>query len=174
MGYSPLIYTGSVRELLHLLKYQSRYELGEPFGYIMGAAADFASEWNPDALVPVPLHPDRLERRGYNQAELLAQGAARFLHIPVMADAVLRVRATPPQNSLSPHERKQNMQGAFYVQVPSKVAGRKILMVDDVHTTGATLNALGLELMHAGAESVRFVTLAVAVNPQALTGNLLE
>jgi predicted amidophosphoribosyltransferase len=92
----------------------------------------------------------------------------------VWSDVVVRQKATPSQSTLSPIERKKNMQAAFAVPTPGNVAQRNILVVDDVHTTGATLTSLGMELYRAGASSVRFVTLAVAVDPTALAGNLLE
>jgi ComF family protein len=108
--------------------------------------------------VPVPLHWSRRLRRGYNQAEILARGLARRHGLPLVR-GLRRLRATPPQQG-DPALRRQNVQHAFAVRAPRAVAGRRLLLVDDVFTTGATLNACARTLREAGAAAVGALTLA--------------
>lgn len=173
-GRSALVYTGAVRTLVHELKFRAAYELGVPLGVIVAAVARFADGWRPQVIVPVPLHRDRLEERGFNQSELLAKGASGLLRCQVASDALARDKPTVPQSSLHETERWRNVQSAFTVPNPGKVRNRRVLLVDDVFTTGATLNAAGGALLQAGAADVRFATLAVAVNPTDLAGISLK
>ena len=112
-----------------------------------------------DALVPVPLHPRRLRERGYNQAELLAQQMGRRLGVPVAARSLVRVRNTPAQaRSENRETRRANVAAAF--RAKDAFDGRRVLLVDDVCTTGATLEACAAALREAGAQEVWGVTLA--------------
>ena len=117
-----------------------------------------------DAVVPVPLHWRRRLSRGYNQSELIAAPLARGLGLPLLA-ALAKRRATRPQSRLPRQERMENLRRAFAVRRPSRIAGRRLLLVDDVTTTGATLNVASAALMAAGAAAV--VALAVAKTPEA-------
>ncbi len=110
-----------------------------------------------DLLVPVPLHPRRLKARGFNQALLLAQG---LTEAPVALDVLLRVRHTVPQLKLNPRERRDNVKGAFAVPDPARVKGKKILLVDDLFTTGATVRECARVLRRAGARRVEVLTVA--------------
>jgi ComF family protein len=107
-----------------------------------------------DALVPVPLDAARLRARGYNQAALLAASLGAALGWPVLPDALQRTRPTRPQVGLSPRERRANVRGAFGCPAPSLVQGRRLLLIDDVMTTGATLDACAEALVVAGAARV--------------------
>lgn len=115
------------------------------------------TDW--DALVPVPLHWLRRWRRGFNQAEVLARAVGRRHGLPVLRRALRRVRATPPQQG-GPEARRTNVREAFAVTVPVRVEGRRLLLVDDVFTTGATANACAGALLRAGAAEVGVLTLA--------------
>jgi ComF family protein len=109
-------------------------------------------------LVPVPLHPLRLRQRGYNQSALIALGTGRKID----ARALERIRDTPPQAGLGAEQRRRNLAGAFRARA-ERVRGRRVILVDDVVTTGATVEAASRELLRAGAQSVDVLTLARAV-----------
>lgn len=108
----------------------------------------------PDLLIPLPLHPARLRERGFNQSHLLATQLSRTLHIPLLAHAATRVRDTLPQSSLPWRERGKNMQRAFDLTAGTEVIGKHIAIVDDVMTTGASIEALARTLRRAGARQV--------------------
>jgi ComF family protein len=120
-------------------------------------------------IVPVPLHPARQRERGYNQADLLAQALGGMIDVPVVTKGLRRVRHTQPQVNLNASERGENVRGAFIYQMSEKgcsdvaVNGRRVLLIDDVCTTGSTLEACSLALKAAGASTVWGFTLARAV-----------
>jgi ComF family protein len=128
-------------------------------GAELAAAADF--------LVPVPLHWTRLFRRRYNQAAILALAVARETAKPALPDLLQRTKRTPSQGRMSPSERRRNIRGAFRVKPASaaRIEGRRVLLIDDVMTTGATANACARALLRGGAEAVDVLTLARAVRP---------
>lgn len=146
-------YEGTVRQAIWQLKYQRQRRLAEPLGDMLaGACADLAPHI--DLIVPVPLHPSRQRQRGFNQAALLARRCALRLRLPARVDVLARVRATPPQVGLGVAARAANVAGAFAVRTPALVAGRCLLLVDDVCTSGATLAAAAEPLRAAGAVGV--------------------
>ena len=114
-----------------------------------------------DVIVPVPLHSSRLRERGYNQSELLGHQIARLLNLPVKADALQRIRHTKSQMELSASERHQNVANAFACADKS-LSGQTVLLIDDVCTTGSTLDACACALKQSGVTSVWAVTLAKA------------
>jgi ComF family protein len=126
-----------------------------------------------DVVVPVPLHAARQRERGYNQAELLAQKMERELKWQVETAALKRVRRTRPQVGLNSSERHANVRGAFVTE-PNLVQGRRILLIDDVHTTGATLDAAAEVLLAAGANSVSAYCLAGAGGAEDFSENDVE
>ena len=153
-------YTGTVRRALHELKYSGEQRLARPLG------AAIARRWaragaGGDLVVPVPVHRDRLRRRGYDQALLLAAVAARDLRLP-LASLLERGRATTAQFDLDRSARASNMQGAFRLRGDAGgiVEMRWVVLVDDVVTTGATLAACAVPLMAAGALAVSAITVA--------------
>lgn len=113
-----------------------------------------------DVVIPVPLHPARLAARGYNQAALLGAAVAGELAVPLVARALSRTRATPPQARLDRAARLGNVAGAFRVRMPARVRGRRVLLIDDVSTTGATLAACAAALREAGAAEVTALVVA--------------
>ncbi len=115
---------------------------------------------NVDVLVAVPLHPDRLREREYNQALLLAHHLGRHWNLPVLIDVLRRTKPTLPQTSLTRRERLKNLRRCFAVATPSAVEGKTALLVDDVFTTGTTVNECAKALRKAGAEAVYVQTLA--------------
>jgi ComF family protein len=156
---SAFLFAGPLRNAIHTFKYQGETRLAEPL-----ASAMQATIRPPDALngiVPVPLHPNHLAERGYNQSALLAEPLALAWGLPMMEAALTRTRQTRRQVGLSLDERRSNVDGAF-VADSSQVAGRRLLLIDDVCTTGATLDACAAALLGAGAQAVWGVTLARA------------
>jgi ComF family protein len=157
-------YGGALRHVVHALKFRGRQDLACRLAPLVEAAfrrSYRADEF--DLIVPVPLHRRRLRRRGYNQAALLAQPLGRSLGLKVVEDAVVRVRATAPQVGLSDAGRRANVRQAFRVGRDAAVVGRRVLLVDDVMTTGATVASAAAALMRSGAVRVSVLTLARAV-----------
>ncbi len=164
-GRSAAVYTGLVQEMVTSCKFKGERHLGVPLGELAGMAAwQAVYRWPVSALVPLPLHAERLVDRGYNQSLLLAERAAQSLRRPVWPAVLIRERTTAPQSGLRLRERVQNVMNAFTVPHPAVVAGKRLLLVDDVLTTGATVTAAAQALLQAGALEVRFATAAVAVS----------
>jgi ComF family protein len=156
-----------MREAIHALKFGGRPVLATPLGRLLAEAGARAlpappADWA-DGLVPVPLHPARLAERGFNQAELLAAPCAARWRVPVLSRALVRRRPTLPQTDLDPAARRANVRDAFRVPRPAAVEGRRVLLVDDVLTTGATVGAAARALRAAGAAAVGVLTLARVV-----------
>jgi ComF family protein len=151
-----------LREGIHAMKYGGSPQLATPFGERMARAWQAgAAGWAPDALAPVPLHAARQRERGYNQSERLAAVVALAIGCPLERAALVRQRATAQQAQLDREGRKANVAGAFVAR-PDRVSGRRILVIDDVYTTGATLRACADALYAAGATEVAALTLARA------------
>ena len=146
------IHEGPAREAVIALKYRRQRRLAEPLGDVLAGAVTHLG-LRPDVIVPVPLHARRRRERGYNQAELLAQRCARRLGLPYERALLVRSRATPPQVGLSGSERRVNVAGAFTVASAAdaaQMAGKRILLIDDVTTTGSTLDAAASVLVPFG------------------------
>jgi ComF family protein len=148
-----------MRELIHLLKYRRIAPLAEPLGRMMGSA--FPRDERFDAIVPMPLHWQRRWSRGFNQAELLARALSKQTGLPVRL-LVRRKRSTAAQAGLTNAGRRANVRGAFEVRRANSVRGLRILLIDDVFTTGATAGACAGALKRAGAERVAVLALARA------------
>lgn len=161
---SAFLYGGQVIPLVHRLKYTGAAHLCRPVAGFLdpGRSATGTESGLPGLLVPVPLHPRQLARRGYNQAGLLAREVSRWTGLPCNFVALERLRDTPSQARLDQQRRRVNVGGAFRA-APSEVRGRRILLVDDVMTTGATARACAAALLEAGAREVAVQTLARAV-----------
>ena len=119
-----------------------------------------------DVITPVPLHRWRLFMRTYNQAALLANALGRLAGKPVAPDALVRTKRTPSQGGLDRKERRRNVAKAFRVQRPDSIAGKRVLLIDDVLTTGATANACATSLHHAGAAAVDLLVVARVPGPR--------
>lgn len=150
-----------LEKLLYQLKYKGKKEVGEYCGRLMGEAIRNSAFATVDALIPLPLFPKKERLRGYNQAAMICEGIAGIMHIPVWKHAVQRITSTDTQTRKNRLERWANMQGRFHVPDAAKIAGRHVLLVDDVITTGATLEACGSVLVEAGAK-VSVLTLGYA------------
>ena len=154
--YSFGFYEGALRDLVHLFKYGRVASLAEPLGEMMLRVLPRHEAF--DLIVPMPMHWWRRWQRGFNQAELLARRIARSTGVPVKNP--LRRRATAPQAGLSHARRRANVAGAFRVKPRVRLDGRRILLVDDVFTTGATAGACAATLKKAGAARVVVLSLA--------------
>ncbi len=160
---AAFVYGGALARAITRFKYEGRPDLARPLGDLLWLAiAPHAPELRGSLVVPVPLHATRLAERGYNQAALLANRIAGRLDAPVRAVALARTRDTPGQATLGRSNRLSNVTHAFRVRKPGAVAGRAILLIDDVRTTGSTLRSCALALVQAGAASVRTAVLAQA------------
>jgi ComF family protein len=156
-----------MREAIHALKFGHRPAVAAPLGRLLAEAAPGGlptppADWA-EGLVPVPLHPARLAERGFNQAELLAAPCAARWRVPVLGRVLVRARPTRPQTDLDAEARRANVRDAFAVPRPVAVAGRRLLLIDDVLTTGATITAAAGALRAAGATAVGVLTLARVV-----------
>ena len=155
---------GPARRLVHRLKYGDRLELAQTMGAWMARAGDELLA-EADVLVPVPLHRSRLVRRRFNQSALLARAVSARCGVPVDVDALTRVKATPAQVGLTRTQRALNVQGAFRVEQAQRAAiqGRNVVLVDDVLTSGATINAASRALLRGGARRVDVLVFARVV-----------
>jgi ComF family protein len=152
-----------LERLLYQLKYNGKKEIGEYCGRLMGHAMQSSPFTSIDALVPLPLFPKKERMRGYNQSAVICDGIASVIHKPVWKNVIERTATTETQTRKNRIERWQNMEGRFRVRDAAKLSGRHVLLVDDVITTGATLESCGSELVVAGV-SVSILTLACAAS----------
>jgi ComF family protein len=169
------VYADTLRALVHLLKYDGMEGLAGMLGALAADQA-LAVEGLPQDMVvaPVPLWPGKRRQRGFNQAELLARGAVAAIRkrrpemrVRLAAGALERRRATQSQAGLSPHGRRANVRGAFFVPKPAVVDGQDVLLIDDIYTTGATARACAQALKSAGARRVWVATVARAQREDA-------
>ncbi|HEV8540354.1 MAG TPA: ComF family protein [Nitrospiraceae bacterium] len=157
-AWSLYPYVPPLQDAIRLFKYHGKVALTAALGDLMCAAV--RQPWEVDLLVPVPLHPSRLREREYNQAILLADRLNRRLHLPLSYDNLIRVRRTDPQTELSRAARLKNLRRSFAVRRPAEVKDKRILLLDDVMTTGTTVNECAKALRKAGAADVYVGTLA--------------
>ncbi|MCA0400699.1 MAG: ComF family protein [Proteobacteria bacterium] len=162
------LHEGAAKELVARLKYGERLDLARLMGRLMAQAGrDLLAD--ADLLVPVPMHPRRLWQRRYNQAALLANAVAKETTAPVLLDLLLRQRHTPPQVGLTREQRRGNLAGAFAIAPENRalVAGRRVVVIDDVRTTGSTLNACAHILRKAGASRIDVLTFTLVADGEA-------
>lgn len=152
---------GSIRQTVYRFKYGGRQEyaafLGREMALHLGKQI---LSWKPDALVPVPLHAKRLQKRGFNQAQLLAEELGRYLKVPVENNWILRVKNTVPQKFLDGRERQNNLKKAFIIG-QNDVKLNTIVIIDDIYTTGSTVNEIALLCRQHGVKRVYFAALSI-------------
>lgn len=162
-------YTGGLRELIHLLKYEQIRPAANVLGRMLADAARTLELIGEVTVIPVPLHASKLKLRGFNQSELIARAALPLLQrqgetaYTLEAVAMKRRRETPSQVGMTRDQRAENLRGAFAVTVPAMVRDKQVLLADDVLTTGATVNECTRVLKRAGAKRVWVATVARAV-----------
>jgi ComF family protein len=148
-----------MQHLMHQFKYKGNRELGLQLGRMMGDQLKKAGRFDADALLPLPLFPAKEKRRGYNQATILCEGMAESMGLPVIDNAITRPQHTETQTKKGRIERWKNMEGKFILTKPELIQNKHVLLVDDVVTTGATLEACGNELLKAENLQLSVVTL---------------
>ncbi|NJM15224.1 MAG: ComF family protein [Bacteroidales bacterium] len=152
-----------VQQLVHKFKYKGLKQLGPFLMSYLGSSLKDSDFQQIDMVLPVPLHRKKLLERGYNQSEMLAIALAKILNRPMEAGAVKRVHYNKTQTRKGRLDRLENVQGIFRVLKPQRIKGKHILIVDDVVTTGSTIESLATELLANGAGTISFVALAYAV-----------
>jgi ComF family protein len=164
-------YHGELRALVHLLKYDGMQPVARRLGALLADSLELLGADIPEQLlvIPVPMHAEKQRKRGFNHAHLLARAAARevarrhpdwALHLETTL--LQRMRVTVSQAGLTTHQRRENLRGAFFAPRPARLAGKHVLLIDDIYTTGATVRACSRVLRNAGAASVRVATVARA------------
>ncbi len=151
-----------IQHLMHQFKYKNNRELGLQLGRLIGGQLLQSGRFPVDALVPLPLFAAKERRRGYNQAVVLCEGMAAVMKIPVLKKAAVRTQHTETQTKKSRVERWQNIEGMFSLSNPEMLANKHILLVDDVVTTGATLEACGASLLEANNVKLSIACLCMA------------
>jgi ComF family protein len=154
---------GLVQDLIHSLKYENKPEIGVELGKIYAAVLKEHPYWSSlDMIIPVPLHPKKEFQRGYNQAEMWGKGLSEVLKIPVNKDILIRTDYSESQTKKARMDRFQNVQDVFKVNHPEKLTGKRIMIVDDVLTTGATIEACASRLLSAANVEVNVVCISLA------------
>jgi ComF family protein len=151
-----------IQQLLHQLKYKGAKELGHQLGCIMGEQLKSSGRFDIDALIPLPLFPSKEKKRGYNQATILCNGISETWGVPVWDNIIARPQFTETQTKKGRVERWKNMEGKFVLLRPGDIEGKKLLLVDDVITTGATLEASGATLLQAEGVQLSIASLCIA------------
>jgi len=161
---AALAYEGASRDLIHAFKYRNKTHLRRPLALLtLECLSEFIRSRRPDLIMPVPLHRKKLSRRGFNQAVLLGEILSQRLKIPLDRRNLRRIRWTEPQVNLAAGDRRKNVKGAFAVQDSDLVTGRRVLLVDDVLTTGSTAEECARVLKASGAADVTVITVARAL-----------
>ncbi len=160
-GVAVYEYGGRIKQSVQKFKFQNKREYADFYvGQMCKSLKPFLPVWQPEALIPVPLHKTREKKRGFNQAQLLAEGIGEIFQIPVLPDLVVRVVATRPQRKLNKKKRKNNLKNAF--KIPAyDVKLKRVLVIDDIYTTGSTIDAISEQLTEKGVEQVYFATLCI-------------
>jgi ComF family protein len=149
-----------IQHLMHQFKYKGNKDVGIYLGKLMAWSMLESNRFSfIDALIPLPLHKSKEHKRGYNQATLLCEGISSIMNKPVLKNAIIRSEKTETQTKKSRIQRWQNMKGKFELAQPSSIEGKHVLLVDDVVTTGATLEACGLEIIKAENVQLSMATL---------------
>ena len=148
-----------MQQLMHEFKYRGNKELGMALGRMMGDYLKKSNRFKIDSLIPLPLFPAKEKRRGYNQATVLCEGISERMNVPVLKNVIIRTHHTQTQTKKGRVERWQNIEGKFKLIDPSAITNNHVLLVDDVVTTGATLEACGQEILQVPDTRLSIATL---------------
>ena len=153
-------YNNALKESIYRFKYDNKREYASSFAYMIAERNSKIYEyWQPDLIIPVPMHPEKKKIRGYNQAELLAKETADIFRINMEAETLIRKKMTIPLKELDTKSRYKNLSGAF--EVKGSLKGKRILLMDDIYTTGATFDSCANALKKAGADKVYGTSLCI-------------
>jgi len=164
LARSVAAYEGPLRDCIHAFKYGRQTACLATFGLLFRQVATDRFLFDADLILPVPLHKSRLRQRGFNQSAMLAREFFAEQRRKISPSVLLRHRPTAPQTSLSGRQRRTNLRGAFSVKHRDRVEGKRVLLVDDIYTTGSTLNECARTLRKAGAARVTALTLARVID----------
>lgn len=164
-GVSVFEHEGALRESVYRFKYNNAREYADYYGKVAAEVYERTFvKWGIDVIVPVPLYKNKEIKRGYNQAKVFADSISKYTGIPVDAKCLIRRKSTVPQKELSIEMRKANLEKAFAVDDLKVLKYKNILLVDDIYTTGSTIDACAKVLMAAGVENVYFVCISTGRN----------
>ena len=150
-------------DVIHHLKYGKLYKVGVEFGELLGKKVQSELDTNYDAIIPVPIHITKKRERGYNQSTFIAKGVSKVLTCPVNEDLIIRAKYTESQTRMNAKQRVTNVQGIYQLpQEKSFYLNKTFLIVDDVFTTGSTINSMAIELLNKGAKRIDCATLGLA------------
>lgn len=153
-------YNNAIKESIYRFKYKNKREYASAFAYMIAKNKKRIIEhWQPDVVIPVPMHPDKKKLRGYDQAEILAKETADIFRIRMEGDTLVRRKQTVPQKELGTKKRYINLEGAF--EARKSLKGKKVLLIDDIYTTGATFDSCAHVLKRAGADKVYGASLCI-------------
>jgi ComF family protein len=163
-GFAIYVYEGKIKKSLLEFKFQGKQEYADFYiEQLIRYAGDKLKKLSLDLILPVPLHPRKQRVRGFNQAQLLAQGIGAYLKTTVCCNLLIRTKYTTPQKKLDDKERLHNLEQAFSVSTPylDSLIGKRILLVDDIYTTGSTIEACTRTLLKVGCAKVFFITICI-------------
>ena len=152
----------AIQNLIHELKYKGNRKVGHYLGKLIGASLANSNRFTIDAIIPLPLFARKEHNRGYNQAAVLCEGISEIMNVPQIKNNVIRIVSTETQTKKHRAERWKNVVGSFSVTMPSELENKRLLLVDDVITTGATLEACATEILKIKNVSLSIATLAMA------------
>lgn len=160
-GVSLWLHKEPINTSIYRFKYHNqRFYAGFYAAEMVKKYRELIRRWRPEVIVPIPLHSRRRRKRGYNQAELLARELGKLLMLPVTPDFVFRVKDTSPQKMLDNKKRRKNLKKAFAVRIPRRMP-KRVLVIDDIYTTGNTIDAVACILKKAGVQKVYFLTISI-------------
>lgn len=160
-GMGIFLYNDIMRKSMHFFKYQGRKEYGEFYARAAWKRSrEMLTCWKPEVIVPIPVHKIRLRERGYNQAEVIAEKLSALTGIPVETGYIIRKENTKAQKDLTPKERRENLQCAFILG-KVKVHHDRILLLDDIYTTGSTMDAVSKLLKQGGAKEIYALSICI-------------
>lgn len=160
-GIAVFEHNDKIKNSIYRFKYHNKREYGEFYiEEIIRCYRDKILSWNPDVLIPIPLHKGKKIKRGFNQAELIARGVGKKLGISVNEKSLIRHKKTLPQKELSHKDRQNNLKKAFKI-MDNKVKLQVVVLIDDIYTTGSTIDSAALVLLEAGAKKVYYVSISI-------------
>jgi ComF family protein len=160
-GLALWVYDENIKKSIYRFKYNNKREYAKIYANeIMLHHGRQIIDWNADAIIPIPLHKSKMKIRGFNQADVLAQELSKVLGIPSYNDCVVRIKKTLPQKSLNDKQRINNLKNAFKIK-QNDVKLRIIILIDDIYTTGMTIDSVSEVLKQIGVEKIYFITVSI-------------